>query len=212
MTDHRSPPPPDDSCLVRSYASRGLKGGTLIAEDVTDLATHERRLASGDYRPPRCLPCGGAMHVHDYRPRELRASSMGVAMVVRFRCADREECGAVFLVLPAFIARHLWRAWDTVEEAMRVRDETDEKPATRVPARTIERWAARLATSGMAVVVALAESAVGARLGEIVGLGGTRAEVVAGYVATVAPKPARGCVFESLAGLVHRAAPGIRLV
>lgn len=212
MTDHRSPPPPGESCLVLSYASRGVKGGTLIAEDVTDLLTHERRLESGAYRPPRCPPCGGPMHIHDYRLRALRASPIGSATVVRFRCADREDCGAVFLVLPAFIARHLWRAWHTVEETMRVRDESDEKPAACVPARTVERWAARLATSGMAVIVALAASPLGATLAETVGLGGTRAEMLTGYAAVAVPRPLRGHVMEALAGLVHRAAPGIRLV
>ena len=211
MTDHRSPPPPGESCLVLSYASRGVKGGTLIAEDVTDLLTHERRLESGAYRPPRCPPCGGPMHIHDYRLRELRASPIGSVTVVRFRCADREDCGAVFLVLPAFIARHLWRAWDTVEEALRVSD-GDQKAGTCVPARTVERWAARLATAGMAVIVALAASTLGATLAETVGLGGTRAEMLTGYGAIAVPRPLRGHVMEALAGLVHRAAPGIRLV
>jgi hypothetical protein len=211
MTDHRSPPPPAETCLVRSYASRGVKGGTLIAEDVTDLATHEHCLRTGAYRPPHC-PCGAMMHIHDYRDRELRASGAESATVVRFRCADREECGAVFLVLPALIARHLWRAWDTVEQATREHDASEERPPTIVPARTASRWRARLAASAAAVIVALATSALGEVLAEKVGLGGARRDVVAGYAAVAIPTPPRGRVLGALAALVHRAAPGIRLV
>ena len=211
MTDHRSPPPPAETCLVRSYASRAVKGGTLIAEAVTELAMHLRHLALGTYRPPCCPVCGAAMHVHDYPQRRLRASSIGSADVVRFRCADRTDCGAVFRVLPAFIARHLWRAWDTVEEATRSPEPGEKRVPGRVPSRTVARWVARLATSGMAVVVALASSPLGATLAETVGLDGSRAEVVAGYAAA-APRPRRGQLVGALAGLVHRAAPGIRLV
>jgi hypothetical protein len=152
------------------------------------------------------------MHIHDYRSRELRASGIGNATVVRFRCADREECGAVFLVLPALIARHLWRAWDTVEETTRERDAGDDRPPSLVPSRTAARWTARLATSAMAVILALASSAMGEVLAEKVGLGGTRHEAVTGYAAIAVPTPGRGRVLGALAGLVHRAAPGIRLV
>ncbi|MEO7329234.1 MAG: hypothetical protein ABI193_11690 [Minicystis sp.] len=212
MTDHRSPPPPAETCLVRTYASRGMKGGTLIAEDVTDLATHEERLRTGGYRPACCPPCGGPLHIHDYRPRGLYGSGLDSAAVVRFRCADREECGAVFSVLPAFIARHLWRTWSTVEETTRGRDDGAEKAPLPVPARTAQRWRARLASAAMAVLVALVPSALGEALATMVGLGGTRAEVVAGYADLATPRPRRGLLLASLAGLVHRAAPGIRLV
>lgn len=212
MTDHRSPPPPAETCLVRSYASRGVKGGTLIAEDVTDLSTHEHCLRTGAYRPAQCPPCGAIMHVHDYRDRSLRASGVEVATVVRFRCADREECGAVFLVLPALIARHLWRAWDTVEQATREHDASEDRPPTIVPARTVSRWRARLAAAAAALIVVLATSALGEVLASTVGLGGTRRDVVAGYAAVARPTPPRGRVLGALAGLVHRAAPGIRLV
>lgn len=208
MIDHRPPPPPAEICLVRTYASRGVKGGTLIAEDVTDIESHERLLCNGGYRPQRCPPCGAAMHVHDYRPRELLASGLGSATVVRFRCADRDGCGAVFLVLPALIARHLWRAWATVEAT------TTGTPAAAepVPARTARRWVARLLQCGAALVVALGASALGTALAGEVGLGGTRGEVVAAYVAAASPTPPRGRQFAALAGLVHRVAPGLRLV
>ena len=47
MTDHRPPPPEPEDCLIHSRVSR-YKGGTLIAEDVLDLATHGRRIVDPD--------------------------------------------------------------------------------------------------------------------------------------------------------------------
>ena len=43
------------------------KGGTIIAEDVTDRATHDRRIRDPDgYRPAFCPNCGErTLHVHD---------------------------------------------------------------------------------------------------------------------------------------------------
>lgn len=212
MTDHRSPPPPPEMCLVRSYASRCVHGGTLIAEDVTDLATHERLLRTGGYRPPRCPPCGGSLHIHGYRLRVLPASGLGSATVVRFRCADRERCGAVFLVLPAWIARHLWRTWKTVEETCGQREKGEEKAPPIVPARTASRWRARLAASGMAVILALGQSALGDALATRCGLDGARHEVVAAYAGVATPPPRRGQLFASIAAVTHRGAPGIRLM
>ena len=104
MTDHRSPPPAPEVCLCRPYPS-SQKGGTLIADDVHDLAAHERRLeAPAAYRPARCPRCGEALHVHDLRVRVLRGEAYGATEVLRFRCADRARCGAAWQVLPAFLA------------------------------------------------------------------------------------------------------------
>src|SRR4051812_43656196 len=51
MTDHRPPPPEPEDCLTCSRASR-YKGGTLVAEEVLDLAAHLQRIADPDgYRP-----------------------------------------------------------------------------------------------------------------------------------------------------------------
>jgi hypothetical protein len=74
MSRDRLPPPHQEACLVRLRSS-SQKGGTIIAEDVTDRATHERRVCDPDgYRPPFCPNCGGrTLHVHDYRERVLRA-------------------------------------------------------------------------------------------------------------------------------------------
>jgi hypothetical protein len=41
-------PPQPPGCLTRSYVSRGVRGGTIIAEDVYDLAEHRNRLADPD--------------------------------------------------------------------------------------------------------------------------------------------------------------------
>jgi hypothetical protein len=48
-----------EACLVRLRPS-SEKGGTIIAEDVTDAAMHERRLYDPDgYRPRFCPRCQG---------------------------------------------------------------------------------------------------------------------------------------------------------
>ena len=47
---------------------------------------------------------------------------------------------AVWRVLPAFLARHLWRAWSTVAEALT--PETENRSSVPAPTRT--RWRTRL--------------------------------------------------------------------
>jgi hypothetical protein len=64
-------PPEEEDCLFRLRSST-QKGGTLICEEVTDLAEHEKRIYSRDgYRPKPCrcgrrfqarLPRAGAAH------------------------------------------------------------------------------------------------------------------------------------------------------
>ncbi len=68
MSQDRLPPPGQEVCLVRLRPS-SQKGGTIIAEDVTDRATHDRRICDPDgYRPAFCPNCGErTLHVHDYR-------------------------------------------------------------------------------------------------------------------------------------------------
>ena len=67
MSRHRLPPVEREACLVRLRSS-SQKGGTIIVEDVTELATHDRRICDPDgYRPPFCPNCGEeTLHVHDY--------------------------------------------------------------------------------------------------------------------------------------------------
>jgi len=92
MSQNRLPPPGSEACLVRLRPS-SQKGGTLIAEDVTDRATHDRRICNPDgYRPPFCPSCGEMrLHVHDYRERMLLAEpDTPVATIVRHECV---ACG-----------------------------------------------------------------------------------------------------------------------
>jgi hypothetical protein len=182
MTDPCAAPP-------RSRASRA-KGGTLIAEHVHDVATHERLLLDLDgYRPDLCLHCGGeVLHAHDYVERRPRGAP-DVAAEIRIRryiCANK-ECQATWRILPAFLARHLWRVWPTVERvalpatppavavpatplAVPVAVPATPPPASAtplaapatppvpIPKRTAQRWRERLASQAKQLVVLLAIS------------------------------------------------------
>ena len=126
--------------------------------------------------------------------------------VLRFRCADRRGCGAVWQIVPAFLARHLWRAWSTVEETAKA------AAGSAVPARTRRRWRARLAAAARAVVVALADTGKQAwtAIALAVGLDGRRLDLVRQYAAAMGS--AAGACLAELAALVHRLTPGMRLM
>ena len=199
-------PPEPEACLTRPYPS-SQKGGTLIAEDVFDLETHSRRLDSLDlYRPRACPRCGARVHIHDSRVRGLVGDPAVSTEVPRFRCADREDCGATWQILPAFIARRLWRSWRVVEEAV------ESPQRSPVPERTRRRWQTRLAAAGRLLVATLTTAArqVWDALATAAGLGCTRLELVREY--RVALLPASGECLAELAGLIHRLAPGVRLM
>jgi hypothetical protein len=184
--------------------SSSQKGGTLIATAVHDLTEHERRLACGAYRPEACPRCGQPLHIHDYRTRVLAGDEASCTEIVRFRCADRDLCGAVWQVLPALLARQLWRAWRTVEGA--VAEPVRASTAEIVPARTRRRWRARLAASAAALVVLLStafDMAEGLHVE-------TRSELVLSF-SREAQAP-RGQRLARLAELIHRCAPGVRLM
>jgi hypothetical protein len=212
MTDHRPPPPEPEECLIHSRVSR-YKGGTLIAEDVLDLATHGRRIVDPDgYRPAQCPRCGGqVLHVHDY-PRRKPRGEPGMPpeiTLVRHICAD-PACEATWRIVPAFLARHLWRVWPTVE---RTTGEVSPPLSTApIPKRTERRWRARLASSAKQLVLLLATSG-GALLEAIakrVGLLSARLTLVDVHAQmTAAPK---GQTLADLAALVHRLERGIRLM
>jgi len=209
MTDHRPLPPVAEACLTRPYPS-SQKGGTLIAEDVLDLATHEQRLGRPDlYRPDGCVRCGAAVHLHDFRPRLLAGQAERSTEVIRFRCAAREECGAAWQILPRFLARHLWRSWPVVEEALQMRDT---RARSRVPATTRRRWATRLAATARMLVAALCTSTEtrGAQVAAAVGLDGSRLDLVHEYAAATGPEP--GACLAELGAWLHRLVPGVRLM
>jgi len=207
VTEDRSLSPAAEACLCRAYPS-SQKGGTLIAEDVHDLATHEQRLEAADaYRPSSCPRCGSALHVHDLRPRVLRGEASVATEVMRFRCADRARCGAAWQILPAFLARCLWGSWSRVGEAL-------EAAATgSVPARTRRRWRARLAGSARLAVAVLgtATGGVWTRVAIAVGLDARRLDLVQAYAARSAAA-CMGMALAELAAALHRLSVGVRLM
>lgn len=216
MTDHRPPPPEPEDCLTRSRASR-YKGGTLIAEDVHDLATHRRRLAAPNgYRPMCCPRCGGyVLHVHDY-PRRKPIDSPGMPPeipLVRHICAA-PECRATWRIVPAFLPRHLWRVWGTIERTVSEEAPPAVAPVApiRIPEQTVQRWRARLASTAVQLVVLLATSG-GALLEAIakrVGLVATRIELVDVHARMTVTPPGRRLA--DLAALIHRLERGLRLM
>ena len=209
MTDDRSLSPAAEACLDRSSPS-SQKGGTLIAEDVHDLATHERRLEAADaYRPSACPRCGAALHVHDLRPRVLHGEASVATEVVRFRCADRERCGAAWQVLPAFLARCLWGSWSRVGQTL------EANASSSVPARTRRRWRARLASPARWLVAVLGTATDGAwsRLAMGVGLNARRIDLVQGYAArSAAVAVSWATTLAELSAALHRLSPGVRLM
>ena len=206
MTHDRSLSSALSSCLDEPYPS-SQKGGTLIAAEVQDLATHQARLCDPDgYRPPNCPRCGARVHVHEFRSRRVHNDEVAEVVIKVFRCADRAECRAVWRVLPGFLARWLQRCWRVIEEAL-------EHPASSpVPERTSRRWRARLASSARRVVAAMAMTAGTAwsALAVTVGLEGRRADLVMAYRKRWTPGP--GWCLAELAETIHRLCPGLRLV
>jgi hypothetical protein len=198
MSSNELPPPPP-ACLERPYPS-SQKGGTLIAEDVWDLEQHQRRLVDPDgYRPRGCSHCGGLiLHAHDFRYRHLRADPWIEVACRRYRCTF---CGGRWQVLPAFVARWLWRSWRVVGDALGLGGRVGE---VEVPRQTRRRWTARLQTSARSLVQVFASSAAPAleELAMSVGLRARRVDLVL----------ARGEGLAPLAALIHRLVPGLRLM
>ena len=207
MNEIRTAPPAAASCLLSSYASRGgagQKGGTLINETVIDLAAHEAMMRDpGSYRPAECR-CGCTrLHLHDRRERRGRGSGGAVVTVVIFLCA---RCFATWRVLPAFLARCLWRTWAVVEAALVIGDSAVPVP---VPARTVQRWHARLAQAALAATQALATSGDPALrvVARRVGLAASRATLVKAFATSFETS-----LLAPLAALLHRLSPGLRLM
>lgn len=211
MSQDRLPPPESEACLVRLRPST-QKGGTIIAEDVADLLTHEQRLCDPDgYRPAFCPTClGRTLHVHDYRERVLYAQpGRPVIEIVRHECVS---CEAIWQILPIFLARYLWRSWAVVERVVMAEAGPAKAKDGRwppVPARTQRRWRARWLRPArfLAQVLAASGEALWARLGA--GLA-TCADLVAALAATMST--AAGHLLEAAAALIYRLQPKVRLM
>ena len=179
-----------------------------------DLATHLRRLADPDgYRPGWCPRCGGdVLHVHDYPLRKPHGEPdlPPVITIVRHICAEL-SCAATWRILPAFLARHLWHVWSTVERAVSAVS-PPKRGAVPVPEKTVRGWRARLASAAKQLVVLLATSG-GVLLEAIAKRAGhesTRFELVKVYAQEARTPPERRLA--DLAAIVHRLERGLRLM
>jgi hypothetical protein len=201
---HESPPPAPPACLMQPYFRKPQqKGGTLIAEDVYDLAEHERRLADIDgYRPDCCCHCGHTnLQAHDFRLRSPR--DQPCLFIRRYLCVC---CRAGWQILPAFLARHLQRAWKVIES---IAMETLTPPsAPPVPRTTIRRYRFRLSCCAAALIAAF--SALGAGIEWLVTTPLIRAAFCRALEeAGLLPPESR---LASLAAWIHRLVPGLRLM
>jgi hypothetical protein len=191
-------PPPAPLCLERPYPS-SQKGGTLIAEDVADLAAHRKRLSEPDgYRPRSCPRCYCLrLHAHDFRERQLRGDPDDRRITVRrYRCTG---CGGCWQILPRLVARWLWRSWSVVEQALGL-----VVGVVFVPEQTLRRWRRRLSCEARSVVQALAASARPALecVAAAIGVHATRRALV----------ERSGQALAGIGALVHRLMPGLRLM
>ena len=199
-----SPPRPPD-CLTRSDLSRGIKGGTIIAEDVLTLDVHEEKLRDPDgYRPESCR-CGSVrLHAHCFRERKLRDADPEITpLVVAIRLYHCLDCGAVYTILPAFIARLLWRSWKTVESAV--------KRKRPVPKTTLKRWLSRLASDAGQLFQLFTASVTGPVVDALLR---ARPATRKALVAAIAPEITSrlGAAFAPLAAWIHRLEAGLRLM
>ena len=213
MSQNRLPPPQYyAACLVR-LRSPTQKGGTLIAEEVTDHATHEWCLCDPDgyRRRTFCARCGGRrMHVHEYRERVLRAEpGKPVIQIMRLMCV---ACEAIWQILPLFLARHLWRTWTVVHRvlmpAAKTSSASERQPCPEVPPRTVRRWRQRWLRPALALAQVLTCSGPAwAALAIRLPVDATCSDLVAAYAADQVGEPLAG-----LAALLYRLQPKVRLM
>ena len=175
-------------------------GGTLIATHIETSEQQVAALADPDrVRPRSCQACRWPrLHVHERRTRLLGGLGSGRIQILIFRCANR-PCRVVWRVLPAFMARYLWRRWSQVSAAL------DEGSSRRpVPKRTRRRWRRRLREQARMLVVVLAQ--LGPRQAPAlarIGLGASRGEVIGAFGLQR---------LAELAALVDHLAAGVRVM
>ena len=207
-----NPPPEYEACLFRLRSSN-QKGGTLIAEEVTDYTAHERRICDPDgYRPPFCPRCGGRrLHVHDYRGRVLRAQpGRPVARIVRHLCVC---CKAIWQILPIFLARYLWRTWNVVRRVLmpapQASSPSEPQHWPAVPPRTVRRWRQRWLrpARALAQILAATGQAAWATLATRLPVDATCADLDLAFTREHDGPPLAG-----LAALLYRLQPNVRLL
>ena len=212
MSQNRLPPPHYyyEACLIRLRSST-QKGGTLIAEEVTDHATHERSICDPNgYRQRFCPRCREPrLHMHDYRGRVLRTEpGKPVITIVRLICV---ACEAIWQILPLFVARHLWRTWEVVRRVLmpdpKTSSASEGEPWPKVPPRTVRRWRQRWLRPALALAQILATSGPWEALAIRVPVDATCGDLVAAYAAAQVGEP-----LSSLAALIDRLQPKFRLM
>jgi len=214
------PPPASPSCLVRSYAAKGQKGGTLIDEDVRDLRQHLELVLDPDgYRPAACPTCGHPrMHSHDIRLRMPRDFPRDNSVEIRRYECPFKKCGAIWQVLPAWLARHLHRAWATIEHAVVLAAALpDLRPAAHgkaapppIPVRTVRRHVSRLASCASVLLTTFA--ALSVLLGRAASGNTLRTRRDFCIALTAAGRLPEHDRLGSLAGWLHRLVRGLRLM
>lgn len=199
--------------LSTPYAAKpDQKGGTLLAEGVHEIDEHRRLLENDDYRPEGCPRCGRPLHAHGQRPRKLRDQpDCSEEWICRYRC---RPCGAVWQVLPGFMARHLHRTWGAIQSALvaagMLTRTGSEWRVTRKPS-TLRRWLGRLGSSARALIQALLGdvAAVAAALNPL-GAECSRGECVEALAQVDLIEKVRKLA--DLACWIHRLVPGLRLL
>ena len=169
---------------------------------------------SGGYRPDSCPKCEGhTLHVHDYPERRPlgELDLPPVIGIIRYICAN-PTCKATWRILPAFLPRHVWHRWQSVERTTLPAAAPPTPSAKPIPERTAERWRARLASSARQLVVLLV-ACFGTLLKEVAkrtGPGATRYELVDVHMQVAGTPPKRR--LGDLGAIVHRLVRGIRLM
>jgi len=174
-------------------------GGTLIAAHVVTHEQHAAALTNPSLeRPEQCAACDfPRVHVHERRTRLLDGLGSATVDILIFRCAS---CRVTWRVLPAFLARHLWRVWARIVEAL---DEARERSST--PKRTRQRWLRRLRERATMLVVVLAQLGPARRPAvTTLGLDALRREVIVAYGGLAS--------LVELAALVDHIAAGVRVM
>lgn len=201
--------------LNTPYSSKPWqRGGTLIAEDVWTVKEHEEKAATtSGYRPEACGHCiCCCLHGLGQRWRVAKdESGCPGYWIRRYLCP---LCGAVWQVLPAFLARHLHRTWGGIQSRLvqgGVLQSTGRECRVRVKPSTTRRWAARLLAPAMVLVQALYGSdVVGDSVLAFLGSGASRKELIEALTAVGVLEPPRK--LGQLAAWIHRVVPGIRLL